>query len=240
MAFAAEHSRNAQESKDPKSSESKTDKPEDEDFSESPFTEYGEFNESTIEEADTKFFQYGRFFGVSLGLGFDAVDGNRGGLYQGGFPMFDLKVHYWFDFNLALDLGFFTAVHYYNTTAQNYGNVGVNIMRAGLDVMYYFETKNVGSTISFANPFILIGAGAFSKNQYYYVQQTTDSDTAMGISLGAGLEFAISPRKTYFQIEGKIHIIPFKDNTTTLFQSVGLANLSGNFYTISGNILFTW
>jgi hypothetical protein len=116
----------------------------------------------------------------------------------------------------------------------------VNILRVGLDVKYYFETKNLSSTISFANPFILLGAGAFSKNQYYYTTQLTDTDTAVGISLGAGLEFAIKPRKTYFQIEGKIHFVPYKDTGSTLFTNVGLPNLTGNFYTVSTNVLFTW
>ena len=83
--------------------------PEEEDFSSSPFTEYGEFNEEQDEAADTKFFQYGRLFGVSLGLGFEGVTGNRGLLWQGGFPMIEMKVHYWFDFNVALDLGFANA-----------------------------------------------------------------------------------------------------------------------------------
>src|SRR4051794_33185738 len=61
-----------------------------------PFTEYGEFNEEADEEADTQFFQHGRFFGVCLGLGYESVSGNRGALWQGGFPVFDFKLQYWF------------------------------------------------------------------------------------------------------------------------------------------------
>src|SRR5947209_990104 len=36
--------------------------PEEEDFTNTPYTEYGEFNEEEEEAADTRFFQYGRFF----------------------------------------------------------------------------------------------------------------------------------------------------------------------------------
>src|SRR5881628_3466051 len=66
------------------------------DYSETPFTEYGEFNEEEEEADEAKFFQYGRFFGVSVGSGFQGATGNRGLLYQGGFPTLDIKVHYWF------------------------------------------------------------------------------------------------------------------------------------------------
>src|SRR4051812_6901711 len=86
----------------------KASQPEDEDFTGSPFTEYGEFNEDADEAADAKFFQYGRLFGISLGGGYQGAGGNRGLLWQGGFPNIDFKLHYWFDFNFALDLNFFT------------------------------------------------------------------------------------------------------------------------------------
>src|ERR1700756_3704439 len=99
----------------------RTTKPEEEDFSQTPYTEYGSFNEEKEEEEDTKFFQYGRFFGVSLGLGVETISGDRGTLYQGGFPTFDAKIHYWFDFNFALDINFYLAQHYFvsNSTTFN-------------------------------------------------------------------------------------------------------------------------
>lgn len=220
---------------------SKGNKSEEDDFSSTPFTEYGEFNESTDEEADARFFQFGRFFGVSLGLGFEFVDGYRGALWQGGFPMFDFKLHYWFDFNFAIDLGFFTAKHFFESAAQvAQGYMDVNMLHVGLDVKYYFDTKNLGSAITFANPYVLIGVGSFSKTQNSVQQGITDPDYALGVSLGGGLEFAVAPRKTYIEIEGKVHIVTFKDTFTTNYQSAGLPNLTGLFYTVSANVLFTW
>src|SRR5438045_3135633 len=67
--------------------------PEEDDYSATPFTEYGEFNEEAEEATDQKFFQYGRFFGVSVGLGLDGALGNRAKLWRGGFPMIDFKLH---------------------------------------------------------------------------------------------------------------------------------------------------
>jgi hypothetical protein len=220
--------------------ESKAFQSEEEDFSGTPFTEYGEFNESQSEEADNRFFQNGRFFGVSLGVGMQTVDGARGALWQGGFPMVDFKVHYWFDFNFALDLGFFTAQHYFNTTALNAGHVDVNLLHVGVDLKYYFDTKNLSAPISFVNPYLILGGGAYTKTQNSNTQQTQDVDTSVGICAGAGLEFVISPRRAYFEIEGKTHIVTYRDTFTTVYQSVGLANMTGNFYTLSGSVLLTW
>lgn len=214
-------------------------KSDEEDFSETPFTEYAEFNEATEEASDVKFFQYGRFFGVSLGLGFQFVDGNRGALWQGGFPMVDFKVHYWFDFNMALDLGFYTAQHFFNSTdAQQH--VDINMVRIGVDVKYYFPTKNLAAALSVSNPYVLIGAGAFTKTSLSNAAAVTDSDTSLGISVGAGLEFAVTPRKMYFEIEGKVHFVTFKDTYTSIYTTQGIPSLTGNFYTFSVNALFTW
>jgi len=218
----------------------KVDVPEEQDFSSTPFTDYGEFHQAEEEEADTQFLQNGRFFGVSLGLGFQFLDGNRGTLWQGGFPLVDFKVHYWFDFNLGLDMGFFTVNQFYDTSQTLGGHVDVNLLRVGLDVKYYLTTQNLSAPISFANPYVLLGFGSFTKTENSFVQGTQDRDTSIGLSLGAGLEFVVTPRKIYFEIEGKMHLVQFKDTNTTTFQSVNIPNLNGNFYSVTGNVLFTW
>jgi hypothetical protein len=223
-----------------KEKESRTNKAEDEDYNGTPFTEYGEFNESGEEDTDTRFLQFGRFFGVSLGLGFQFVDGYRGALWQGGFPLIDFKLHYWFDFNFALDLGFFTTMQYYDTSVKNLGHVDVNMLHVGVDLKYYFDTKNLSAAISFANPYLALGVGSFSKTENSVLQQNQDPDNSLGVSAGGGLEFVISPKKSYFEVEAKIHMVTFKDTFTTNFSGIGLPNLTGNFYTISGNFLITW
>lgn len=209
---------------------------EEEDFSDTPFTEYGEFNEESDEAAETKFFQYGRFFGVSLGVGYHNATGNRALLWQGGFPVFDFKVHYWFDFNLALDLAMHTANQYY---VVNSSNTEVNMLRFGLDLKYYFDTKNLSAPVSFANPYVLLGAGSFTKTETTSTGDSTP-DSSFGISFGAGLEFVVSPRKTFFAIEGKFHSVTFKDTHLATYRSQGIPDLTGLFYTLTGNFLFTW
>lgn len=213
---------------------------DDSNYSDNPFTTYGEFNESDEEETDAKFFQNGRFFGVSLGMGFEAVDGYRGALWQGGFPTVDFRVHYWFDFNFALNLGVMTSQHFYDTTAAGLGHVDVNVVRVGLDAKYYFPVKDLSSVISFANPYILLGFGAYTLSQVSNLLGSTVTDTNIGGDAGVGLEFPIYPKKTYFELEGKINVVTFKDTYSTQFQSVGYPNLRGNLWTVTGSVLFTW
>ncbi len=222
--------------------EGKTYQPEEDDFSSTPFTEYGEFNEESDEEADTKFFQHGRFFGVSIGAGYEGVTGNRGLLWEGGYPLIDLKVHYWFDFNLAMALNIYIASHSFETSAKNGTHVDVNMLHFGLDFKYYFDTKNLSAAVSFANPYLQAGGGAYSKTQSSQIPDNPDSDTGLGVCFGAGLEFAIVPKKTYFEVEARYHMVKFKDTSTALFaeEPNNLPDLSGGFYTVNVNLLFTW
>jgi hypothetical protein len=221
-------------------SEGKTKMPEAEDFSGTPFTEYGEFNQSTDEETDAQFLQFGRFFGVSLGLGLEAADGNRGILWQGGFPLVDFKVHYWFDFNFALALGFMTVNHFFSTAST--GQINVNMFRVGLDLKYYFNTSNLSGMISFASPYLIAGIGSYSKSEYApTIGAAPTILTSVGAAAGAGIEFTLSPKKSYLEIEGKINFVPFYDSGSSAYlTSNGIPNLSGNFWTVSTNVLLTW
>jgi hypothetical protein len=218
--------------------------PDDDDFAKTPFTEYGSFNEDEDEDAETRFMQYGRLFGVSLGAGTEGATGNRGQLWRGGFPLLELKMHYWFDFQLGMDLVFATANHTQNAPSSSAvgSTVNVNTTRIGMDVKYYFDVKNLSAPISFCNPYILAGVGSMSKTESNDADSTlNNSDSALYLSGGVGLEFAIKPRKTYFELEGHVMTATFKDTNDNLsYQDQGLGDLSGLFYTISGSVVFTW
>jgi hypothetical protein len=219
--------------------------PEEDDFAKTPFTEYGSFNEDAEEDAETRFMQYGRLFGVSVGVGNEGVTGNRGQLWRGGFPLLELKMHYWFDFNLAVALVFASGKHNFDapSTSAAGSMVNVSTTRIGVDLKYYFDVKNLSAPISFCNPYILGGAGSFSKTQTNEADTSlNESDSALYLSGGAGLEFAIKPRKTYFELEGRVMSATFKD-TNSIYQSASGSNLndlSGMFYSVSGTFLFTW
>jgi hypothetical protein len=218
--------------------ENKAGQAEEDDFSSTPFTAYGEFNEEAEEIAESRFFQYGRYFGVSVGVGGEGVTENRGLLWQGGFPMFEFKVHYWFDFNVAIDMGLSTANHFYDNPVTG-DHVDVNFVRIGISGKYYFDTANLSAAISFANPYLIVGFGSYRKSEKSRDLELTENDDAVGFSFGAGLEFALKHRKVYFEVEGKMHLAAFKDTFTREFEP-SIPNLSGGWFTITGALLFTW
>lgn len=216
-----------------------TDQPEEEDYNGSPYTNYGEFGERQEEEESILFFQYGRFYGVGLGVGTQGVTGNRGLLWEGGFPVFDFKIHYWFDFNFALQMGVYLANHsYYDGMLKD--TVGVSVNRIGIDVKYYFDVRDTAAPISFANPFIILGGGSFTKTEIS--ESFTDepgADSVFGVSVGGGLEFALKPKKVYMVVEGKFHLVSFADSISNRFEPE-IPNLSGYLYTTVLSIMFTW
>ncbi|MBI3534677.1 MAG: hypothetical protein HY072_04240 [Deltaproteobacteria bacterium] len=216
--------------------------PEDEDFTQSPYTEYGEFNIEEEENETTRFLQQGRFFGVSLGSGIEGVTGNRGLLWQKGSPMIDFRIHYWFDFNLALDLGLFSVPHFYEfKRGSSDDHVDVNIIFVGVTVKYYFDVQNLSAALTFANPFLTIGGGIFYKTENSRLLGTSDTDNTMGLNIGGGLEFPIKAKKIFFTLESRFYTSNFSDTFTGDFMpSLGIPNLTGNFYTLTANLLFTW
>ena len=221
---------------------SRTLQPEEEDFSSTPFTEYGEFNEEAEENEETRFFQYGRFVGVSLGTGFEGVTGNRGTLWQQGYPLVDFRLHYWFDFHFALDVGFFSAPHFYEqTSGSQTDHIDVNMTFIGLALKYYLDTKNLSAPISFANPYFSLGAGVFYKTELSSLTSNSDADSGFGMNGGVGLEFPVKPRRIYLTFEGRMYSSTFKDTFISKNSSSGgPPDLTGYFYTFTTNFLFTW
>jgi hypothetical protein len=231
--------------------EEKTLQAEEDDYSSTPYTEYGEFNEEADEAADTKFFQYGRLFGVSVGVGFAGAMGNRGALYQSGFPLIDFKVHYWFDFNFAMDLGL-TNVNYAYTIvtdpdgANTVDKTSVGMVTLGIDLKYYFETKNMSAAISFANPYLLLGIAQYAKTETSTSAGSGTPENSLGVSVGAGLEFAVKPKKAYMTLETKFSSVRFVDTDDPTLDNASpekLPNIpdrNGLFYSVVVSLLFTW
>ena len=220
----------------------RTQQSEEDDFGSTPYTEYGEFNDDAQEAEDMKFYQYGRLFGIQLGLGFSGATGNRGRLWEGGFPLIDVRTIYWFNFNFALDLCVTSFKHHYNVPSHG-GATDVSMVLLGANFRYYFDTRDVSAPIAFANPFLEAGFGSYTLGQNTPDQGSTSKDSSFGISGGGGLEFTIKPRSTYFNIDARIHSVTFKDTYTSVFNVADAGNLpdlTGLFYTFSANFLFTW
>lgn len=179
---------------------------------------------------------------MSVGGGAEGVLGNRGKLWTGGTPLIQVGLQYWFDFHMALSLGFYTVQQAYDTTINNLGHVDVTMNHLGVDFKYYFDTRDLSAPISFANPYVILGAGAYNKIESSNQLGTgvSNNDTEFGLSGGVGLEFAIIPDKTYFDVEGKFHWVTFTDTYSSEFAPAGIPDLTGLFWTLTGSVLFTW
>jgi hypothetical protein len=146
------------------------------------------------------------------------------------------RVHYWFDFQWALQIGINTVRHYFNF---NNLRTDVSFFGLGLDLKYYFDVRNASAPITFANPYLLVGLGSLSKTETSSDIGQSAPDPSFMYSLGGGLEFPISHRKTYFQLE-------FRYQGADQFQDMGsqeftpLTDLSGGYFIVSGHVLFTW
>jgi hypothetical protein len=220
--------------------EDRTQVPEEDDFASTPHTQYGEFSEDEDEAETLRFYQYGRLFGVGFGLGGAGATGKRGLLFQTGFPTVDLRTTYWFDFNFALDLAITNMKFDYDHPATN--AVNVNITAIGLDLKYYFDTRDASAPIAFANPYLIGGFGSYTYSQFFTNDNSTEKDSSFGLSGGMGLEFAIKPKKVSFGVCAKIHSVKFKDTDTARFasQDPKIDNMNGLFYSVIAGFLFTW
>ena len=79
-----------------------------------------------------------------------------------------------------------------------------------------------------------------SKTESTVTSANPDSDSTFSVNFGAGLEFPISYKKTYLILEGRYHSQSFDDTNAVKFQSRGISDLSGGFFTFMTHILFTW
>jgi hypothetical protein len=205
------------------------------------FSTYADFQRGDEEQKDAFFNQFGRFCGIGVGLGTDFVTGNRGKLWQGGFPTFNFQVHYWFNFHVALHLGLMTSQHYYTSKLSGItGKTTVSLSNLGVGLRYYLDTKDLNAPLTFSSPFFSATGSLYYKTENAILAATTTNDAAMGFALGAGFEFPINPLKTYTNIEAKIHFVTFLDTYSALYQSVDIPDLTGYMITLTGSILFTW
>lgn len=201
-----------------------------------PFSDFVPFEDEYDVDEDERFMYFGRFFAISLGSGLHKFSGNIGKLYNTAIPVLDFRLLYFFDFRLAGQLGLSTASHAF--TAVPNGAVEVNLMRANLDMKYYLDTKNWGAAVTMANPYLIAGVSQTFRTQVFQSLNKTEKDNAFAISGGAGMEFALKPRKTSLGIEGRMHQVYFKDRYEETYLDSGLKDTTGNMYSMITSVIF--
>lgn len=201
-----------------------------------PFSDYVPFEDEYDVDEDERFMYFGRTFALSLGTGAQVFGGNIGKLYNTALPVFNFSLLYFFDFRLAGQIHFNSSSHAY--AANPNGFTEVRLLRAGFDLKYYFDTKELSAALTSANPYIIAGVGNTFRTQVFQDFGAVDKDTALTLSGGLGMEFALTPKKVSIGVEGRLYQIYFRDRYAETFIESGIEDTTGPLYSIATNILF--
>lgn len=219
------------------------------------FSDFNEDVESAKLVEDERFYRYGRFFSFNASIGLTTFDGNRGIAYENQPPSFGISFTFFKDFQTALALGVEFSKHsmflkdpvlgFPNSSAP--GLVEVNMLRVFLGYRYYIETSNLGTAITYSNPY-LVGRMEYWYQTNKYVDQTelpADSGGGLGFALGGGLEFPIEVKESYIGLEFLLHTVNFPDKNTqkyapTTAGGYGFSDLGGNAYSTMVSYVFNW
>lgn len=219
------------------------------------FTDFNEDIENAKLVEDERFYRYGRFFSFNLSLGLTTFDGNRGLAYENLPPTYGLSFTFFKDFQSAYGLGLEFSKHsmflkdgviaFPDKTAP--GLVEVSMLRVFFSYRYYIDTANLGTAITYSNPYF-IGRMEYWYTSNKYVDQTelpNDKGGGLGAGIGFGLEFPIEIKESYIGLEFLFHSVAFFDKNTTKYSpqkpgGYGFENLGGNAYSTMVSYVFNW
>ncbi len=226
------------------------------------FSDFSEDIENAKVVEDERFYRYGRFFSFNASIGLTTFDGNRGIAYENQPPTFGVSFTFFKDFQTALGLGLEYSKHSMflkdpvlgfpnaknpDGTDAAPGLVDVNMLRVFLSYRYYIETANLGTAITYSNPYF-IGRMEYWYETNKYVDQTQlpkDTGGGLGFGLGFGLEFPVEIKESYIGLEFLVHTVNFPDKNTQKYApktagGYGFENLGGNAYSTMVSYIFNW
>lgn len=226
------------------------------------FQDFNEDLEASQVMEDERFYRYSRFAAVNLGVGFTTFDGNRGLAYEDNHPSFGLGVMYFLDFQNVFTMGFEYSRHtmFIDTFVNGYrdqiiGAVETSFLRPYIGIRYYIDTSDLGTAITYSNPYFTGRIEYWYQTNRFSERQDISDQTGGGIGLGfgAGLEFPIEIKKSYFNIEFLVHTVNYFDKFTQDYRKVpegeevdgneseyGYDDLSGNAYSIIMNYVISY
>lgn len=222
------------------------------------FSDFNEDLESAQVLEDERFYRYGRFFSVNVGLGFTTFTGNRGKAYEDNHPTFHLSTNYFLDFQKAISLGleYSKATMILDTVVNGYQNNGrlgavvTDFTRVFIGYKYYIDTTDLGTAITYSNPH-LIGRLEYWYQTTKFIDQKSlpkDKGGGIGTGIGVGLEFPVELKQSYVSVELLYHVVNFYDKFTQDFRQVpnrtdstyGYEDLTGNVISLIFTYNFTW
>lgn len=225
---------------------------------------FSDFNEELEESKvmeDERFYRYGRFYSFNVSLGITTFAGNRGAAYENQHPSYGLSLNYFMDFETSFVLGFEYSKHhfYLDQATEGYydlnnpdsnngvGLVEVNLIRTFFAYRYYIDTANLGTAITYSNPYCTV------RFEYWYMTNKfrdqsdwgNESSGAIGVGLGGGLEFPVKLKESYIGVELLWHQINFSDKYSQKYQptkgsSFGYEDFTGDCYSAMVSYVMQW
>lgn len=219
------------------------------------FSDFSEDIESQQIAEDERYFRYGRFFSFELGIGVTTFDGNRGTAYKDNPPSYHVGLNYFFDFRNSFALGFEYSRHHFVLEDETFGFKGqgavglvdVSMLRVYFAPRYYIDTSDLGTAITYSNPYLTVRMEYWYTNNRYTDQKGAipdDSGGGLGVGLGGGFEFPIKIKESYLGVEALWHSVSFHDKYTQNYASYkggqGYPDLTGNAYSVMVSYILSW
>ncbi len=187
------------------------------------FSDFNEDLEASQIFEDERFYRYGRFFSLNMGIGQTMYTGNRGKAYDNEPPSYTISLVYFANFQVAFTLGLAFSKHHMIIDTETYafkegvpGLIEVSMFRTFWGFRYYFDTADLGTAITYSNPYF-IGRMEYWYQKNKFVENdeyANQSGGGLGTALGLGLEFPIELKKSYIGVEALYHSVRFFDKFT--------------------------
>ncbi len=225
------------------------------------FSDFNEDLEASTVLEDERYYRYGRFFSVNLGVGTTTFTGNRGQAYDDNPPTYHLSVNYFLDFQNVVGTGIEYSKHtmILDTSTiilpgANVGAVETSFLRAFFHYKYYVDTTDLGTAFTYSNPHFI---GRFE--YWYQTNKFIDQDSlpnqkggGVGTAAGFGLEFPVELKKSYIGVQFLYHVVNFFDKYTQDYRQLPADHAQANTSTygyedLTGSVIsavisynFTW
>lgn len=217
------------------------------------FSDFNEDIESSQATEDERYYRFGRFFHFDVGLGLTTFGGNRGLAWEDENPTFNLGLHYFMDFHSSFGLGIEYSKHFMildepvNYYPVAVGLIDISILRFYFAYRYYVDTADLGTAITYSNPYATLRLEYWYKTEKYIDKDDKENETdgAVGFGLGGGLEFPIEMKKSYVNLEFLFHIVYFSDKYTIAYRPIdgstyGYQDMTGYAYSAKVSWVFNW
>lgn len=229
------------------------------------FTDFSEDVENAQLVEDERFYRYGRFFSFNVSLGITSFDGNRGLAYENSPPSYGVSFTFFKDFQTALGLGVEYSKHsmFLKDPVQGFpdklcdnngtpvecapGQIDISMLRIFFGYRYYIDTTNLGTAITYSNPY-LIGRIEYWYQTAEYIDQSQlpkDAGGGLGMGVGFGLEFPLTLKESYLGLEFLFHTVNFPDKDSQSYAPIqpngyGFEDMKGNAYSTMVSYIFNW